>query len=102
MRVGAGEQPDCGPETRAREPGSAARQGFGPQDAIYLITPDRFANGDPGTDTVSKYIVNWGDGTATDVTLGSVTTLGEVLTGLLLAPLPTLGQTPDKPPPSRN
>jgi glycosidase len=36
----------------AREPGSAARQGFGPQDAIYLITPDRFANGNPGNDTV--------------------------------------------------
>jgi glycosidase len=36
----------------AREPGSAARQGFGPQDTIYLITPDRFANGNPGNDTV--------------------------------------------------
>jgi glycosidase len=36
----------------AREPGSAARQGFGPQDTIYLITPDRFANADPGNDTV--------------------------------------------------
>lgn len=35
-----------------REPGSAARKGFGPSDAIYLITPDRFANGDPGNDTV--------------------------------------------------
>jgi neopullulanase len=36
----------------AREPGSAERAGFGPQDAIYLITPDRFANGDPANDTV--------------------------------------------------
>lgn len=35
-----------------REPGSAQRRGFGPQDAIYLITPDRFANGDPGNDSV--------------------------------------------------
>jgi neopullulanase len=36
----------------AREPGSADRVGFGPQDTIYLITPDRFANGDPTNDTV--------------------------------------------------
>lgn len=36
----------------AREPGSAERRGFGPGDAIYLVTPDRFANGDPGNDSV--------------------------------------------------
>jgi neopullulanase len=36
----------------ARAPGSADRQGFGPGDAIYLITPDRFANGDPSNDRV--------------------------------------------------
>jgi neopullulanase len=36
----------------AREPGSADRVGFGPQDTIYLVTPDRFANGDPSNDTV--------------------------------------------------
>lgn len=30
---------------RARAPGSAERQGFGPQDAIYLVVPDRFAQG---------------------------------------------------------
>lgn len=36
-----------------REPGSAARKGFDSSDAIYLITPDRFANGDPGNDTVA-------------------------------------------------
>ena len=35
-----------------REPGSAQRRGFGPGDAIYLITPDRFANGDPGNDSL--------------------------------------------------
>ncbi|MDM4764668.1 glycoside hydrolase family 13 protein [Pelomonas sp. SE-A7] len=29
----------------AREPGSAERQGFGPRDAIYLVVPDRFAQG---------------------------------------------------------
>lgn len=28
---------------QARAPGSAQRQGFGPQDAIYLLVPDRFA-----------------------------------------------------------
>lgn len=33
-----------------RLPGSAQRRGFGPADAIYLVTPDRFANGDPGND----------------------------------------------------
>ena len=34
----------------SRRDGSSAREGFGPQDVIYLITPDRFANGDPGND----------------------------------------------------
>lgn len=29
----------------ARAPGSAERQGFGPKDAIYLVVPDRFAQG---------------------------------------------------------
>jgi neopullulanase len=29
----------------ARAPGSADRQGFGPKDAIYLVVPDRFAQG---------------------------------------------------------
>lgn len=32
-------------ELRARAPGSAQRQGFGPQDAVYLLMPDRFAQG---------------------------------------------------------
>lgn len=35
----------------ARRPGSAERQGFEAADAIYLITPDRFANGDPANDS---------------------------------------------------
>lgn len=35
----------------AREPGSADRRGFDARDAIYLVTPDRFANGDPANDT---------------------------------------------------
>ena len=37
---------------QARDPGSAERVGFGPQDTIYLITPDRFANGDTTNDSV--------------------------------------------------
>lgn len=32
-------------ELRERAPGSAQRLGFGPQDAVYLIVPDRFAQG---------------------------------------------------------
>ncbi|WP_406663796.1 glycoside hydrolase family 13 protein [Gallaecimonas sp. GXIMD1310] len=38
-----------------RRQGSAARQGFSAKDVIYLITPDRFANGDPGNDNVPGY-----------------------------------------------
>jgi glycosidase len=36
----------------AREKNSAQRQGFSTKDAIYLITPDRFANGNPANDAV--------------------------------------------------
>ncbi len=36
-----------------REPDSASRQGFTPADVIYLITPDRFANGDQSNDEVA-------------------------------------------------
>lgn len=39
-------------DLRARAAGSAQRAGFAPKDAIYLITPDRFANGNPRNDTV--------------------------------------------------
>lgn len=39
-------------ELRAREPGSAERQGFDTSDVLYLITPDRFVNGDPSNDEV--------------------------------------------------
>jgi glycosidase len=39
-------------ELRQREAGSSRRQGFGPADAIYLVVPDRFANGDPANDNV--------------------------------------------------
>ncbi|WP_423129956.1 glycoside hydrolase family 13 protein [Gaoshiqia sp. Z1-71] len=37
-------------ELKAREDGSAGRQGFNSSDVIYLITPDRFANGNPAND----------------------------------------------------
>ena len=40
-------------ELRAREAGSAERRGFGPTDVIYLAMADRFANGDPGNDSVA-------------------------------------------------
>jgi len=33
-------------QLKERRPGSAERAGFSPADVIYLITPDRFANGD--------------------------------------------------------
>ena len=37
---------------KEREAGSAERQGYGAEDVIYLITPDRFANGDPQNDAM--------------------------------------------------
>jgi glycosidase len=40
---------------RTREAGSAQREGFAPSDVIYLITPDRFANGDPSNDTLRSH-----------------------------------------------
>jgi neopullulanase len=41
-------------ELLARAKNSAERQGFSPKDAIYLITPDRFANGDTHNDAVAS------------------------------------------------
>jgi glycosidase len=43
---------------RAREPGSAQRPGFDAGDAIYLVVPDRFANGDARNDLASGYADN--------------------------------------------
>lgn len=40
---------------KERKKESAARQGFDASDAIYLITPDRFANGDPANDQLKEY-----------------------------------------------
>jgi len=39
-------------ELKAREKGSASRKGFDQSDVIYLITPDRFVNGNPDNDQV--------------------------------------------------
>ena len=36
-----------------REPGSAEREGFDQSDVMYLITPDRFSNGNSGNDNVT-------------------------------------------------
>lgn len=53
LRDDAGEtQASVAYELLARDPELPARQGFGPEDAIYLITPDRFANGAPENDAV--------------------------------------------------
>ena len=41
-------------ELKQREEGSALREGFDASDAIYLIMPDRFANGNPGNDSSTE------------------------------------------------
>ncbi len=43
-----------------RRHGSAERVGFGPQDVVYLLMPDRFANGDKSNDS-SKLTAEKGD-----------------------------------------
>ncbi|MCB0855607.1 MAG: cyclomaltodextrinase N-terminal domain-containing protein, partial [Bacteroidetes bacterium] len=40
-------------ELQKRREGSASREGFNPSDVMYLITPDRFANGNPENDEVA-------------------------------------------------
>lgn len=40
---------------RQREPNSAYRPGFGQADAVYLLMPDRFANGDTTNDNIDGY-----------------------------------------------
>jgi len=42
-------------EIRQREEGSAEREGFSSKDVLYLIMPDRFANGNPENDTIEGY-----------------------------------------------
>ncbi|THD69772.1 alpha-amlyase [Robertkochia marina] len=43
-------------ELKARREGSAQRKGFDSSDLIYLIMPDRFANGDPSNDSVDDLV----------------------------------------------
>ncbi|GAC14306.1 glycoside hydrolase family 13 protein [Aliiglaciecola lipolytica] len=40
-------------QLKSRKANSAKREGFGSKDVIYLITPDRFANGDPNNDSIT-------------------------------------------------
>jgi glycosidase len=43
-------------QLKGRNDGSSERWGFGKEDVIYLIMPDRFSNGDPGNDTVGSML----------------------------------------------
>ncbi|RYF56004.1 MAG: alpha-amlyase, partial [Cytophagaceae bacterium] len=43
-------------ELKARETNSAQRQGYTAADAMYMITPDRFANGNPANDNMPGMI----------------------------------------------
>ena len=40
-------------ELKDRNPEYITRESFGASDVLYLITPDRFANGDPGNDEIA-------------------------------------------------
>ncbi len=41
---------------RARDTTRSGHAGFGPEDAVYLITPDRFANGDTSNDSAADML----------------------------------------------
>ena len=43
-------------ELKAREKGSSQRIGFNTSDVMYLIMPDRFANGDPSNDSKTEML----------------------------------------------
>lgn len=43
-------------ELKERREGSAFRQSFTQADAVYLLMPDRFANGDTTNDSIPKYL----------------------------------------------
>lgn len=53
FRKGKKEITTCTFELKARVPHSSERKGFDGSDVIYLITPDRFANGNPSNDAVA-------------------------------------------------
>jgi glycosidase len=48
----------CNYNLLERSIGAAEIEGYDNSDAIYLITPDRFANGDPGNDNMEGLIEN--------------------------------------------
>lgn len=52
FRKGKKEQTSYTYELKNRESNSANRNGFDASDVIYLITPDRFVNGNPGNDAI--------------------------------------------------
>lgn len=52
FRKGKKDQTTYSYELKSREPNSANRKGFDESDVIYLITPDRFANGNPNNDNM--------------------------------------------------
>jgi len=52
FRKGKKEQTSYTFELKNRVPNSAKRAGFDASDVIYLITPDRFANGNPANDAM--------------------------------------------------
>lgn len=45
-------------ELRQRKAGSSEREGFNSGDVLYLIMPDRFANGDPTNDVIPGMLEN--------------------------------------------
>lgn len=49
---GAGGRVSVDYELLEREPTEGRHQGFGPEDVVYLITPDRFADGNPDNNAV--------------------------------------------------
>lgn len=53
FKVGKKEVATYSYELWERKPNSANREGFNASDVICLITPDRFANGDPSNDEVA-------------------------------------------------
>ncbi len=42
-------------DLKNRKTNSAQREGYSQKDVIYLLTPDRFANGDPQNDNIAGY-----------------------------------------------
>ncbi len=56
FKVGNKLMPPYTYELRERKAGSADRKGFDNSDAVYLLMPDRFSNGDPSNDEMPGMI----------------------------------------------